>query len=123
MTDFDIYTKEVEVDGKTLRLRPLDGEHLPLMWSILTESDTSSAMDKEDVEKLSEAEKSEMVKGMFTEENMRSIYKLCLHTMVRSYPKKDKEGLEDFTSLNLMKLFSVITDLNMNRAAGLSDDS
>lgn len=121
MTEFDIYTKQVEVGGKELKLRPLDGKHLPKMWAILTSTDDSSKLSKQELDKLSDEEKADLVKGMFTEENMTTIYQLCLHTMERSYPNKDEEGIKDFTSLNLMELFNVITDINMSRASGLTE--
>ena len=114
MTTFEIYTKEVEINGKTLKLRPLDGKHLPVLWSVMTESNTDSTVSEDKLKKMSEEEKAELVKGMFTEDNMTKIHKLCLHTMVRSYPEQNVDALEDFVSVNLMELFSAVTTLNMN---------
>lgn len=95
---FDVYTKEVVINGQSYRLRPLSGRYLPKLYRII------SAMQeyKDDSSK------------MFGDVTLvEDLHTLIFETFTKSYPNESKEILDEFITQNFIKLVEVVISVNM----------
>ena len=102
---FDIYTKEVELETKTgkikYNLRPLSGRYLPKLFNLLKKLDIENKDSNKFIENLSE-------------DIVADIHLLVLETFKASYPNEKVEDLDVFVSQNLMQLFPSLIEVNFN---------
>lgn len=103
--EFEIYTKEVELNGKTYTIRPLSGRFLPKLYSILRS--LQPAMGGKD------ATPDQMLEGM-DEDTVANLHKLSLETLRKSYPNTKEDVLDEFVSQNLIKFLEILITVNLN---------
>jgi hypothetical protein len=96
---FEVYTKDVEIQGETYKLKPLRGRHLPMLFSAL------KGFKAKEGEELNISD--------IDEEAMGKLHTLALETFKLSYPDEDEEKLDRFVTQNLMVLFKTIIELNI----------
>lgn len=98
---FEIYTEEVEVSGEKYLIRPLSGRFLPKLFSLMEnfdgEEDNKKAMANLD------------------EDTIAKFHLLALETFKKSYPKEDKDILDEFVTQNLFVLIEVIMKVNLQK--------
>jgi hypothetical protein len=95
---FEIYTKEVEIDNRIYKLKPLSGRYLPKLYKLIRKF---------------EGKKEEEISQVMDEETIADIYTLAFETFKRSYPDMDEDKLDSFVSQNLMVIFEPLVQVNM----------
>lgn len=103
---FEIYTKEVEVNGETYKLRPLSGRFIGKLYGCINKLGVEEGM--------SEKEAAKNLNG----EAMADLHDITLETFKKSYPKEDESKLDEFVTQNLTKLIQPIIEVNLNTKAG-----
>lgn len=93
---FDIYEHEFTIDGSKYRLVPVSGEHIGLLYKVL------SKLQGEDV-KISDLDDATML----------AFKKLALETFKVSYPLENADKLDKFVSQNLLRLFEPVLKVNL----------
>ena len=95
---FEIYTKEVEIGGKTYSLRPLSGRFIGKLYSVIGKLQGSDEKD---------------IMSKLDEDTMTKMYDICFETFKSSYPKEDEIKVSAFVSQNLMKLIEPVITVNI----------
>jgi len=101
--EYDIKTKEIEINGKHYNIRPLSGRFLPKFYAIL------EGMQGMDTENMKETD---MFKFL-NEKAIEKLHKISFETLKKSDPKANEELLDEFVSQNLLTMFQVIMEVNM----------
>lgn len=104
---FEIYTKEVEINGQKYMLRPLSGRHIQKFYNVVSKLNiggSSKESEDEAVNKLVDA----LASGAGED-----LHYLALETLKKSYPQEDEEKLDEFVTKNLVNLVSAIVVVNM----------
>lgn len=104
---FEIYSKEIEIDGLTYKLRPLSGRFLPKLYAIISKFE--GVKEGED--------NTEAAFKLLDEDSISKLHELMLETFKKSYPKEDPEKLDEFISQNMLKLFGPLMEVNLNMAS------
>lgn len=100
---FEVFTKEIEIDGDTYEIRPLTGRFLPKLYAV------SSKLGQVD----EDADEKEFLKAL-DEDLVSKIQELAVETFKKSYPREDEEKLEQWVGQNLMSLIPPIVEVNLN---------
>jgi hypothetical protein len=103
-TIFDIYTKEVTINGQTYKIRPLSGRFLPKFYKVIGKLSEGNADGKQDVNPTKLFEDAEAMEALHT---------IGLETLKKSYPETKVEQLDEFVSQNLLKMLEVLIQVNM----------
>jgi hypothetical protein len=98
MKQFEIYTHKFELEGETYYLKPVGGDHLELLFRILTHFGEGDISVK-DIEPAV----------------MKDIHTLCLATFKKSYPQQKEEDLDAWLAQNLFKVFGDVIKVNMKQ--------
>jgi hypothetical protein len=101
--EFEIRTKEIEINGQHYRIRPLSGRFLPKFYAIL------EGMQGMDTENMKDGD---MFKFL-NEKSVENLHKISLETLKKSAPKISEEILDEFVSQNLLSMFQGIMEVNM----------
>lgn len=102
--EFSIFTKEVEIDGTTYKLRPLSGRFLPKLYAVISKIDLKEGED---------VSNEEMMK-MLDEANIVNLHFIALETFKKSYPDKNVDELDEWVSQNLLNLLGSLIEVNLN---------
>jgi hypothetical protein len=103
--EFEVFTKEVEINGQKYKLRPLSGRHLPKLFNVIKKIEVNEGSTN------NEAVSSFLSK--IDEETIQDLHSLGLETLKKSYPNSNQETLDEFVTQNLFKLFEAITQVNI----------
>jgi hypothetical protein len=95
---FEVYRHEFELDKVKYSIIPASGEHLGLLYSLLS--------------KLQEGEASKL---NLDEEYTGKLYKYTVEVFKKSYPQENIEKLEAFCSQNLFRLFEHVVQVSMRK--------
>ena len=106
---FDIFTKEVEINGTVYNIKPLKGEHIQRFYKLISALNVG--------ENVSEEEASTRIMDSLKEEAGKDIHFLALETLKTSYPDVDVDKLDMFVSQNLMQLVQPLVEVNINSNA------
>jgi hypothetical protein len=102
---FELYRKDVTIDGVTYSLKPLNGRHLPRLFGVL-----------KSMSKMKEGATNEDIFDALDEETIAKAHEICLETFKKSYPNEPVESLDSFVSQRLMNLLPAVIELHMNNA-------
>jgi hypothetical protein len=102
---FDIYVKEIEVEGEKYTIRPLTGRYIGKLYGCIGKLGVKEGM--------SEQEAAESMNP----EAMADLYEIALETFKASYPKEDENKLAGWVTQNLTKLIQPIIEVNINTKA------
>lgn len=100
MVLFEIYTKEVEINGDKYLLRPLCGRHIAKLYSVIGKMQGTDEKD---------------IASKLDEETMEKFYDLAYETFKASYPQEDDEKIKAFVSQNLMQLIEHVVNVNVSQ--------
>ena len=103
MTQFEIYTKLVNIKDSEYKIRPLAGRFLPKLYSIFAKIEADRKEHGED----------NFLRAL-DEQTILFTHELCLETMRKSYPDRDAVLLDEFVSQNLWAVFSAVAEVNLN---------
>ena len=101
MTMFEVFTKEVEINGTQYKLKPLSGRFMPKFFKVLKALEKASKSEDEFVQHLDE-------------EAMGHAHELVLETFKKSYPQEKVEQLDEFVSQHLNELLPALAEVNMH---------
>lgn len=97
---FEIYQREVEINGTKYTLKPLSGKYLPKLYSLV------SVFDK--------VGKDDAFASALDEKTVEIMFTVCFESFRSSYPNEPAEKLEAFVSQNLVKIFPAVVEVNLN---------
>ena len=98
---FEMFSKEVEIDGVQYKLRPLSGRFIGKLYSVMKDFNVSKNMKEEDA--------IDAISG----EAMEKLHLLAFETFKKSYPDKNEEELDEWVTQNLMLLIAPIFEINI----------
>ena len=102
---FEIYTKEIELNGDKYQIKPLSGRFLPKLYKVMGEFEKHKGKDDNvSMEALSE-------------EVIKDLHILATETFKASYPNTKAEEIEAFVSQNLLQLLEGLIEVNLNAKA------
>jgi hypothetical protein len=99
---FEVYTREVEINGNKYLLKPLPGKYLSKLYHLATVFEAASKEDN--------------FMAALDEKSTQYMFELCYESMKSSYPGTDAAVIESFVSQNLMKIIPVVVEVNLNHA-------
>lgn len=95
---FEVYRHDFEMDGVKYSIVPASGEHLGLLYSLL------SKLQEGDATKLN-----------MDEEYTKKLLKYTVEVFKKSYPQETPEKLEVFCAQNLFRLFDPVIKVSMRK--------
>jgi len=101
---FEIYTKEVDIGGKTYSLKPLSGRFLPKLYSVMKKFNSVTEGSKGEDNTLEALD----------EDTITKLHLLSLETFKKSYKDVDEAQLDEWISQNLLLLLEALITVNIS---------
>ena len=99
---FEVYTKEIEIQGNKYNIKPLTGKYIGLLYDVIKELNVGeNGKQEEIVDKLSSVV-------------ITKLHTICLETMKKSYPDQEEGKLNEWVSQNLFSLVKPIVEVNIS---------
>ncbi len=98
---FEVFTKEVEIEGQVYKIRPLNGRFLGKLFAVFKDLKLDEKTDeKSSFDNLGEG-------------TIEKLHEIILETFSKSYPENNKDELEEWVSQNLFKLIEPVIQVNI----------
>lgn len=98
---FEVYAKDVTINGKTYTVKPLPGKHLPKLYKLIGKMQGISG----DGDKVFE---------VLGEESVADLHELAVEMLHRSNPAASKDDVDLFVSQNLIAILPVVLEVHFN---------
>lgn len=101
---FEVYTKDVTIEGKTYTVKPLTGKFLPKLYKLIAKLQGIST-------------EGDNVLEVLGEESIADLHVIATEMFMRSYPQQSREQVEEFVSQNLIAVLPVVLEVHFNNKA------
>lgn len=98
---FEIYSKDVTIEGKVYTVKPLPGKFLPKLYKLVGKLQGISG-------------EGDNVLEIIGEESIGDLHILASEMFARSYPQQAREDIEMFVSQNLLAVLPVVLEVHFN---------